>query len=39
VNQRFGAHAIYFAGMHGQQDTAHTAIAFNQIPDLNLADA
>ncbi len=39
VNQRFGAHAVYFAGMHGQQDTAHTAIAFNQIPDLNLADA
>lgn len=39
VNQRFGAHAVYFAGMHGQQDTGHTAIAFNQIPDLRLADA
>jgi DNA polymerase-4 len=39
VNQRWGAHAVYFAGMHGQQETAHTAIAFNQIPDLALADA
>jgi DNA polymerase-4 len=39
VNQRWGAHAVYFAGMHGQQDTAHTAIAFNQIPDLEMADA
>lgn len=39
VNQRWGAHAVYFGGMHGQQDTAHTAISFNQIPDLNLADA
>ena len=39
VNHRFGAHAVYFAGMHGSKETAHTAIAFNQIPDLNLADA
>jgi DNA polymerase IV len=39
VNQRWGAHAVYFAGMHGCQDTGHTAIAFNQIPDLGLADA
>jgi DNA polymerase-4 len=39
VNQRWGAHAVYFAGMHGFQETGHTAIAFNQIPDLELADA
>ena len=39
VNHRFGAHAVYFAGMHDSRETAHTAIAFNQIPDLNLADA
>ena len=39
VNQRFGAHAVYFGGMHGFQETGHTAIAFNQIPDLDLADA
>jgi len=39
VNQRFGAHAVYFGGMHGSKDEAGTAIAFNQIPDLDLADA
>jgi DNA polymerase IV len=39
VNQRFGAHAVYFGGMHGSQDEGGTAIAFNQIPDLDLADA
>ena len=39
VNHQYGAHAVYFAGMHGYQETGHTAIAFNQIPDLNLADA
>ncbi len=39
VNHRYGAHAVYFAGMHGRQETVHTAIAFNQIPDLELADA
>jgi DNA polymerase-4 len=39
VNQKYGAHAVYFGGMHGCTETAGTAIAFNQIPDLDLADA
>jgi DNA polymerase-4 len=39
VNRRYGAHAVYFGGMHGCTETAGTAIAFNQIPDLDLADA
>ena len=39
VNQKWGAHAVYFGGMHGFQEAGHTAIAFNQIPDLGLADA
>ncbi|HZZ30325.1 MAG TPA: hypothetical protein VFE46_20165 [Pirellulales bacterium] len=39
VNQKFGAHAVYFGGMHGSQEEGGTAIAFNQIPDLDLADA
>ncbi len=34
VNQRFGAHAVYFGGMYDMQDRAPTRIAFTQIPDL-----
>lgn len=34
VNQRFGAHAVYFGGMHHLEDQAPTRIAFTQIPDL-----
>ena len=36
VNQRFGAHAVYFGGMHRMQDQAPTRIAFNNIPDLTV---
>ncbi len=38
INQRFGAHTIYFGGMIGAQQHAHTRIAFTQIPNLDLAD-
>jgi DNA polymerase-4 len=34
VNQRFGAHAVYFGGMHQMQDQAPDRIAFTKIPDL-----
>jgi len=39
VNQRYGAHAVYLAGMHSARGHAPTRIAFTQIPDLRLADA
>lgn len=37
VNQRFGAHAVYFGGMHSLEDQAPTRIAFNNIPDLAIS--
>ncbi len=36
VNDRFGAHAVYFGGMHHLEDQAPTRIAFNHIPDLTV---
>jgi DNA polymerase-4 len=36
VNQRFGAHAVYFGGMHDMQDQAPSRIAFTNIPDLSI---
>jgi DNA polymerase-4 len=38
VNQRFGAHAIYFGGMHRFQDQAPSRISFTNIPDLMILD-
>jgi len=38
INQRLGSHTLYFAALHGVRDEVPTAIAFSQIPDLNLAD-
>ncbi len=40
VNQKFGRHTLYFAGMHGQNGDRHGSarIAFNRIPDLALVD-
>ncbi len=38
INQRFGAHTVYFGGMFGTQHHAPTRIAFTQIPNLDLAD-
>jgi len=35
VNQRFGAHAVYFGGMHAMEDQAPSRIAFTNIPDLS----
>jgi DNA polymerase-4 len=39
LNQCYGANSIYFGGMHGCEKTGHTAIAFTQVPDRELADA
>ncbi len=33
VNARYGNHTLYFAGMHGADETAPTRISFTQIPE------
>jgi DNA polymerase-4 len=39
VSRRFGLAGAYFAGMHGLENQYTTRIAFNRVPDLDLADA
>jgi DNA polymerase-4 len=39
INQQYGGHTAYFAALHGLEHEARTAIAFTNIPDLDLADA
>jgi DNA polymerase-4 len=39
VSRRYGLAGAYFAGMHGLEDQYTTRIAFNRVPDLELADA
>jgi DNA polymerase-4 len=39
LNRQFGAHSVYFGGMHGAQSRGGTRIAFNRIPDIDLPDA
>lgn len=36
LNDKFGAHAVYFGGMHGALDSAPMRIAFTSIPDPDL---
>jgi len=35
LNLRYGPHTVYFAGMHGAQDSAPTRISFTNIPDAD----
>jgi DNA polymerase-4 len=39
LNQRFGAHTVYFAGMWNATDQAPTKIAFTRVPDTGTRDA
>jgi DNA polymerase-4 len=34
LNDKFGANAVYFGGIHAVRNAAPTRIAFTQIPDL-----
>ncbi len=36
LNHRFGAHTVYFAGMHEAQNAAPMRIAFTHVPDPQL---
>jgi DNA polymerase-4 len=39
INRRFGLAGAHFAGMHGLENQYTTRIAFNTVPNLELADA
>ena len=39
INQKYGAHTVYFAEAHDANEQVSTRIAFTQIPDLDLPDA
>jgi len=36
INLRFGAHAVYYGGMHGAKDAAPLRISFTTIPDPSM---
>jgi DNA polymerase-4 len=37
LNRQFGAHTVYFGGMHAAQTAAPTRIAFGVVPDLSFS--
>ncbi|MFO0810177.1 MAG: DNA polymerase [Gemmataceae bacterium] len=39
INRRFGLAGACYAGMHGLEHQYTTRIAFNRVPDIDLADA